>query len=87
MTPEPVGVVGHIVPWNFPIMFTSWKLGPALAAGNTAVMKPSELVPLSTLRLCELMVEVGLRRAWSTWSPATATTPAPASPPTRASTR
>ena len=56
---EPVGVVGQIVPWNFPLMFTSWKLGPALAAGNTAVMKPSELVPLSTLRLCQLMVEVG----------------------------
>jgi aldehyde dehydrogenase (NAD+)/betaine-aldehyde dehydrogenase len=57
--PEPLGVVGQIVPWNFPLMFTSWKLGPALAAGNTAVMKPSELVPLSTLRLCELMVDVG----------------------------
>ena len=55
-------MVGQIVPWNFPFMFTSWKLGPALAAGNTAVMKPSELVPLSTLRLCELMVEVGFRR-------------------------
>ena len=59
VTREPVGVVGQIVPWNFPIMFTSWKLGPALAAGNTVVMKPSELVPLSTLRLCELMQEVG----------------------------
>ncbi len=57
--PEPIGVVGQIVPWNFPLMFTSWKLGPALAAGNTAVMKPSELVPLSTLRLCELIEEVG----------------------------
>ena len=53
-------MVGAIVPWNFPLMFTSWKLGPALAAGNTVVMKPSEIVPLSTLRLCELMVEVGL---------------------------
>jgi aldehyde dehydrogenase (NAD+) len=58
--PEPIGVVGQIVPWNFPLMFTSWKLGPALAAGNTVVMKPSELVPLSTLRLCELAVEIGL---------------------------
>ncbi len=57
---EPVGVVGQIVPWNFPIMFTSWKLGPALAAGNTVVMKPSELVPLSTLRLSELLSEVGV---------------------------
>jgi aldehyde dehydrogenase (NAD+) len=59
VTREPVGVVGQIVPWNFPIMFTSWKLGPALAAGNTVVMKPSELVPLSTLRLCELINDVG----------------------------
>lgn len=56
---EPIGVVGHIVPWNFPLMFTSWKLGPALAAGNTVVMKPSELTPLSTLRIAELALEVG----------------------------
>ncbi|MEM9514063.1 MAG: aldehyde dehydrogenase family protein [Actinomycetota bacterium] len=59
VTREPVGVVGQIVPWNFPLMFTSWKLGPALAAGNTVVMKPSELVPLTTLLLCELIDEVG----------------------------
>jgi aldehyde dehydrogenase (NAD+) len=59
VVPEPVGVVGHIVPWNFPLMFTSWKMGPALAAGNTIVYKPSELTPLSTLRLVELMDEVG----------------------------
>jgi aldehyde dehydrogenase (NAD+) len=57
---EPIGVVGQIVPWNFPLMFCGWKLGPALAAGNTVVMKPSELVPLSTLRLCELFEEVGI---------------------------
>jgi acyl-CoA reductase-like NAD-dependent aldehyde dehydrogenase len=57
---EPIGVVGQIVPWNFPLMFCGWKLGPALAAGNTVVMKPSELVPLSTLRLCELFDEAGL---------------------------
>lgn len=57
---EPVGVVGQIVPWNFPLMFCSWKLGPALAAGNTVVMKPSELTPLTSLRLAELMVDVGL---------------------------
>jgi aldehyde dehydrogenase (NAD+) len=57
---EPIGVVGQIVPWNFPLMFTSWKLGPALAAGNTVVMKPSELTPLSTLRVGELLQEVGL---------------------------
>lgn len=56
---EPLGVVGQIVPWNFPLMFTSWKMGPALAAGNTIVFKPSELTPLSTLRLAELMNEVG----------------------------
>ena len=59
VTREPLGVVGAIVPWNFPLMFCSWKLGPALAAGNTAVMKPSEITPLSALRLAELMVEVG----------------------------
>ena len=57
---EPIGVVGQIVPWNFPLMFSGWKLGPALAAGNTVVMKPSELVPLSTLRLCELFEDVGI---------------------------
>ncbi len=56
---QPVGVVGQIVPWNFPLMFCSWKLGPALAAGNTVVMKPSEITPLSTLRLAEMMHEVG----------------------------
>jgi acyl-CoA reductase-like NAD-dependent aldehyde dehydrogenase len=57
---EPIGVIGQIVPWNFPLMFCGWKLGPALAAGNTVVMKPSELVPLSTLRLCEMFEEVGI---------------------------
>ena len=56
---EPVGVVGQIVPWNFPLMFTSWKMGPALAAGNTVVLKPAEITPLSTLRIAELMLEVG----------------------------
>jgi aldehyde dehydrogenase (NAD+) len=56
---EPIGVVGQIVPWNFPLMFTSWKMGPALAAGNTVVLKPSELTPLSTLRVAELMTEAG----------------------------
>jgi acyl-CoA reductase-like NAD-dependent aldehyde dehydrogenase len=56
---EPVGVVGSIVPWNFPLMFTSWKMGPALAAGCCVVLKPSELTPLSTLRIAELMRDVG----------------------------
>ena len=56
---EPVGVVGQIVPWNFPLMFTSWKMGPALAAGNTVVLKPAEITPLTTLKVAELMTEVG----------------------------
>jgi acyl-CoA reductase-like NAD-dependent aldehyde dehydrogenase len=56
---EPLGVVGIIVPWNFPLMFCSWKMGPALAAGNTVVMKPAQLTPLSALRIAELMAEVG----------------------------
>lgn len=57
---EAIGVVGAIVPWNFPLMFTSWKMGPALAAGNTIVIKPSEITPLSTLRIGELMQQVGI---------------------------
>src|SRR5438477_7537451 len=60
ITREPVGVVGQIVPWNFPLMFTGWKLGPALAAGNTAVMKPAELTPLTTLRVAQLIAKVGI---------------------------
>jgi len=56
---EPIGVAGSIVPWNFPLMFTSWKLGPALAAGNTAVLKPAELTPMTALRLAELIAETG----------------------------
>jgi aldehyde dehydrogenase (NAD+) len=59
---EPVGVAGSIVPWNFPLMFTSWKLGPALAAGNTAVLKAAELTPMTSLRLAELLAEVGFPR-------------------------
>jgi aldehyde dehydrogenase (NAD+) len=56
---EPVGVVGLIIPWNFPLLLASWKLGPALACGNTIVMKPAEQTPLTTLRLGELAVEAG----------------------------
>jgi aldehyde dehydrogenase (NAD+) len=56
---EPIGVAGSIVPWNFPLMFTSWKLGPALAAGNTTVLKASELTPMTSLRLAELIAETG----------------------------
>jgi aldehyde dehydrogenase (NAD+)/betaine-aldehyde dehydrogenase len=59
---EPVGVVGQIVPWNFPLMFTGWKLGPALAAGNTVVLKPAELTPLSSLKIAELCRAVGIPR-------------------------
>jgi len=57
---EPLGVVGMIVPWNFPLMLASWKLGPALACGNTVVLKPAELTPLTTLRFAELALEAGL---------------------------
>lgn len=56
---QPLGVVGAIVPWNFPLMFCAWKLGPALAAGNTAVLKPSELTPLTSLALAGMMRDVG----------------------------
>jgi acyl-CoA reductase-like NAD-dependent aldehyde dehydrogenase len=57
---EPLGVVGLIVPWNFPLNIASWKLGPALACGNTIVLKPAELTPLSAMRLKELMDEAGI---------------------------
>jgi betaine-aldehyde dehydrogenase len=57
---EPLGVVGLIVPWNFPLNITSWKLGPALACGNTVVLKPAALTPLSALRLAELVLEAGI---------------------------
>jgi len=57
---EPLGVVGLIVPWNFPLNIASWKLGPALACANTVVLKPAELTPLSALRLEELILEAGI---------------------------
>ena len=57
---EPLGVVGLITPWNFPMAIASWKLGPALACGNTVVLKPAELTPLSALRLGELVLEAGV---------------------------
>src|SRR4051794_9226285 len=57
---EPIGVVGLITPWNFPLMIATWKIGPALACGNTVVIKPSELTPLTTVRLGELALEAGL---------------------------
>jgi len=57
---EPVGVVGLITPWNFPLTIASWKLAPALAAGNTVVLKPAELTPLTALRFAELAREAGI---------------------------
>jgi len=57
---EPVGVCGQIIPWNYPLLMASWKLGPALAAGNTVVLKPAEQTPLSALRLAELCAEAGV---------------------------
>src|SRR5918998_430042 len=57
---EPLGVVGLITPWNFPLNIASWKLGPALACGNTVVLKPAELTPLSALRLAELILDAGV---------------------------
>src|SRR4030088_2389584 len=57
---EPLGVVGLITPWNFPLAIASWKLAPALAAGNTVVLKPAELTPLTALRFAELAGDAGL---------------------------
>ncbi len=57
---EPVGVVGQIIPWNFPLLMAAWKLAPALACGNTVVLKPAEQTPLTALRLAELIAEAGV---------------------------
>ena len=57
---EPIGVVGLIVPWNFPILMASWKLGPALAAGNACILKPASYTPLTAIRLGELALEAGI---------------------------
>src|SRR3954449_12049625 len=57
---EPLGVVGLITPWNFPLAIASWKLAPALAAGNTVVLKPAELTPLTALRFASIALEAGL---------------------------
>ncbi|KAK0199977.1 aldehyde dehydrogenase [Desarmillaria ectypa] len=56
---EPYGVVGQIIPWNFPMVMAAWKLAPALATGNTVVLKPSELTPLTAQRLCDFIIEAG----------------------------
>ncbi len=60
VTREPMGVIGAIVPWNYPMIMAAWKLGPALAAGNSVVLKPSEKSPLTALRLAELALQAGL---------------------------
>lgn len=60
VTREPVGVVAAIVPWNFPLLMASWKLGPALATGNSVVLKPSEKSPLTAIRVAQLAVDAGL---------------------------
>jgi acyl-CoA reductase-like NAD-dependent aldehyde dehydrogenase len=60
ITREPMGVIGVIVPWNYPMIMAAWKLGPALATGNSVVLKPSEKSPLTALRLAELAVEAGI---------------------------
>ena len=60
ITREPMGVIGAIVPWNYPMIMAAWKLGPALASGNSVVLKPSEKSPLTALRLAELAVEAGI---------------------------
>lgn len=57
---DPIGVVGQVIPWNFPLLMAAWKLGPALATGNTIVLKPAEQTPLSAIRLAELALEAGL---------------------------
>ncbi|MGH8011406.1 MAG: aldehyde dehydrogenase family protein, partial [Candidatus Binataceae bacterium] len=57
---EPVGVCGQIIPWNFPLLMASWKIAPALACGNTVILKPAEQTPLTALRLGELILEAGL---------------------------
>jgi acyl-CoA reductase-like NAD-dependent aldehyde dehydrogenase len=57
---EPLGVVAAIVPWNFPLLIASWKIGPALCCGNTVVLKPASLTPLTSLRICELALEAGI---------------------------
>ena len=59
-TPRPLGVVGQVIPWNFPLLMAAWKLAPALAAGNTVVLKPAETTPLSVLALCEILQQAEL---------------------------
>ncbi len=84
---EPVGVVAQIIPWNFPLLMAAWKLGPALAAGCTVVLKVAEQTPLSALRLGELIQEAGFPKGVvNTW-PGMARRQVPRWPPMTASTR
>lgn len=61
-TPKPLGVVGQIIPWNFPLLMAAWKIAPALATGNTVVLKPAETTPLTALKLAEIIQESGIPR-------------------------
>ena len=83
---EPVGVCALLAPWNWPMNQVTAKVGPALAAGCTMVLKPSQLSPLSALLFAEAVDEAGLPPACSTWSTAPAPRWATRSPPTRSST-
>jgi acyl-CoA reductase-like NAD-dependent aldehyde dehydrogenase len=80
-------VVGVIIPWNGPLGASVWKIGPALAAGCTVILKLAEEAPLTALRLGELAVEAGVPPAWSMSCPAMAKPPVPRSPRIRVSTR
>jgi betaine-aldehyde dehydrogenase len=75
---EPIGVCAQVAPWNYPMMMAVWKIAPALAAGNTVVLKPSDTTPVTTVMMAELMPPSSSRPACSTWSAATGT-PAPRS--------
>src|SRR4029453_2233232 len=58
--PRPLGVAGQVIPWNFPLLMLAWKLAPALACGNTVVLKPAETTPLTALAFCELLRQAEL---------------------------
>jgi phenylacetaldehyde dehydrogenase len=84
---EPIGVVGQIIPWNFPLLMAAWKPGPALAAGCTVVLKPAEQTPLSALRLAELIAEAGVPEGVVNVCPASVRPPGPRWPGTWTWTR
>ena len=58
--PKPLGVCAQIIPWNFPLLMLAWKIAPALACGNTVVLKPAETTSLTALKFCELLQDIGL---------------------------